>query len=72
MPEPDAGFAAPLMILIGGIIWVICIPIFINEIAGVNTTAWNFTGASGAAVLFQLMPFALIAGGIVWILKKVL
>lgn len=63
---------APVTILIGGIIWAITIPIFVTQIQDTNTTSWSFTGYAGAIVLYGLMPFAMIAGSVIWILKKVL
>jgi len=65
-------YTTPVMMVIAGIIWVICTPIFVDAVSDTNTTGWDFTGATGAITLFQLMPFIFIAGGIVWLLKKVL
>jgi len=65
-------YTMPVMIVIAGIVWVICIPIYVTEVQDTNTTGWSFTGATGAITLFNLMPFIFIAGGVVWILKKVL
>lgn len=67
-----SGYFAPVSILIGGIIWVITIPIFAEQVQETNTTAWTFTGATGAETLYLLMPFVLIAGGVVWIIRKAL
>lgn len=65
-------YSAPVSIIIAGIVWVICTPIYVNEIQNTNTTGWDFTGSSGAITLFQFMPFVFIAGGLVWIVRKVL
>lgn len=65
-------YTAPVSIVIAGIVWVICIPIYTDQVQNTNTTGWSFTGSSGAITLFNLMPFVFIAGGVVWILKKVL
>lgn len=65
-------YAAPVTIIIAGIMWVICIPIYVNEVQNTNTSTWSFTGSTGAVTLFLFMPFAFIAGGLVWIVKKVL
>jgi hypothetical protein len=62
-------FTAPIMTVIAGIIWVICTPIFVNQVDTTSTTGWNFTGAAGAITLFQLLPFIFIAGGVIWIVK---
>ena len=70
----DAGkeYTAPVMMVISGIIWVICVPIYVDAVQDANTTGWTFTGSTGAITLFLLMPFIFIAGGVVWILKKAL
>jgi len=65
-------YTAPVMVVIAGIIWVISIPIYVTSVQDTNTTGWSFTGATGAITLFNLMPFVFIAGGVVWLLKKVL
>lgn len=65
-------FTAPVLVVIAGIIWIIMTPILAEQVVATNTTNWTFTGASGAITLFNLMPFVFIAGGVVWILKKVL
>jgi hypothetical protein len=63
-------FTAPIMMVISGIIWVICTPIFVNQVQSTSVTGWNFTGSAGAITLFQLLPFIFIAGGVIWIVKK--
>lgn len=68
--EPGEGFTAPILMVLSGVIWVICIPIFADQVQGANTSSWNFTGAAGAKTLFYLMPFIFIAGGVIWIVKK--
>lgn len=65
-------YTAPVMVVIAGIMWVIMTPILVDQVQNTNTTGWSFTGYTGAITLFQLIPFVFIAGGIVWILKKVL
>ncbi len=65
-------YAGPVYMIIGGIIWVVCIPIYVTQVQNTNTTGWSFTGSAGAITLFLLMPFVLIAGGVVWILRKAL
>ena len=64
--------AMPVTILIGGLIWAATIPAFVEQIQATNTTGWTFTGYAGAIVLYGLTPFAMIAGAVIWILKKVL
>lgn len=63
-------FTAPIMMVISGIIWVICTPIFVTQVQSTSTSGWNFTGAAGAITLFQLLPFIFIAGGVIWIVRK--
>jgi len=70
--EMQTELLAPITILLGGIVWTITIPIFVSQVASTNTDAWDFTGAEGAIVLYSLTPFAMIAGAIYWIFKKVL
>lgn len=70
--EMNAELLAPITILLGGIVWTITIPIFVDQVASTNTDAWDFTGSEGAIVLYSLTPFAMIAGSIYWIFKKVL
>lgn len=70
--EMNAELLAPISILLGGIVWTITIPIFVDQVADTNTDAWDFTGSEGAIVLYSLTPFAMIAGSIYWIFKKVL
>ena len=65
-------FTAPVLVVIAGIMWVIMTPILVDQVQTTSTSGWNFTGYSGAATLFNLIPFVFIAGGIVWILRKVL
>jgi len=65
-------FAAPVLMVISGIVWVICIPIYADAIQTTDTSNWTFTGHAGAVTLFQLMPFIFIAGGVIWIIKKAL
>lgn len=57
--------------VIGIFVGVIMIPIVEEVIRTTNTTAWNFTGSSGAITLFRLIPFMFIAGVIVWFVGKI-
>jgi len=38
------------------------LPLAIAQWSGVNTSLWNFTGASGAASLWGLAPFMWVIG----------
>ena len=58
--EMNAELLAPITILLGGIVWTITIPIFVDQVASTNTDAWDFTGSEGAIVLYSLTPFAMI------------
>lgn len=51
-----------IMILISVLFAVALVPTIVTQWQGVNTTAWNFTGHAGAAILWGLAPFILIAG----------
>lgn len=54
-------FIAAVIIIIAGVYMV---PVIAHEVDNViyqNSSAWNFTGASGAASLMGLIPFVFIA-----------
>jgi len=57
-------------LVIGIIVGIVMIPIIEFEIRSTNTTAWNFTGSTGAITLFRLIPFIFIAGVIIWFIGK--
>lgn len=46
--------------------------LFIQGPTYVNTTAWNFTGASGAASLWLLLPLIIIAGAVLSFVKDLI
>jgi hypothetical protein len=48
--------------LISAMFAVALVPTLITQWQGVDTSSWNFTGHEGAAVLWGLAPFLLIAG----------
>ena len=51
-------------VLIMVIFFVALIPTIVSQVqdtAVIDTTTWNFTGASGAATIFLLIPFVVIA-----------
>lgn len=51
-------------VLIMVIFFAALIPTIVSQIQDttvVNTTAWNFTGHTGAATIFLLIPFVVIA-----------
>jgi len=51
-----------IMVLISVLFAVALVPTIITQWQGVNTTEWNFTGHEGAAILWGLAPFILVAG----------
>lgn len=51
-----------IMVLISVLFAVALVPTIVTQWQGVNVTAWNFTGHEGAAILWGLAPFILIAG----------
>lgn len=60
-------------VLIGVIFFAALIPTIIDQITGtdiIDTTAWNFTGHSGAATIFLLIPFVVIAAFVLGIVLK--
>jgi len=56
------------------ILGLACTPIVVDQVQGLNTTAWEFTGYEGAITLIELVPFiyvvAILMATIVWGLKK--
>ena len=53
---------ALILLLISVLFAVALVPTIIVQWQGVDTSAWNFTGAAGAIVLWGIAPFVLIAG----------
>lgn len=53
---------ALVLILISALFAVALIPTVITSWQDVNTDAWTFTGATGAATLWDAVPFVLIGG----------
>jgi len=45
---------------------------FVQGKAYVNTTAWNFTGSSGASALWLLLPLIIIAGAVLSFVKDLI
>ena len=37
-------------------------PTIVDQVQGMNTTGWNFTGHEGAIALLGLVPFCWVAG----------
>lgn len=66
------GGAAIVVLLVGVIFLSALVPEVVTQVEDVNTTAWNFTGSSGAGTLWQLIPFIIIAGYIVKMLVELL
>lgn len=53
---------ALVLILISALFAAALIPTIITEWQDVNTDAWDFTGSTGAATLWDAVPFILIGG----------
>jgi hypothetical protein len=51
-----------VLILISALFAAALVPTIITEWQDVNTDAWNFTGSTGAATLWDAAPFVLIGG----------
>lgn len=48
------------------------LPEVVTQVQGVNTTAWSFTGYSGASTLWNLVPFIFIAGFVIGVLADLI
>jgi len=48
------------------------VPIIIDQVQQTNTSAWTFTGATGARTLFLLLPFIFIVGIVVYFIGSLL
>ena len=51
---------------------VYLLPVIVDTIVTTNFTNWTFTGAAGAKVLYQLLPFIFIVGMIVYFIGRLL
>jgi len=51
---------------------VYLLPVVVDAITGTNFTSWTFTGADGAKVLYQLLPFIFVVGMIVYFIGRLL
>ncbi|MEM3629104.1 MAG: hypothetical protein QXE06_07010 [Candidatus Bathyarchaeia archaeon] len=61
-----------IMLTITLILGVILVPIVVNQVQNTSTAGWTFTGAQGAATLFQLLPFIFIVGMVVYFIASLL
>lgn len=59
-------------LVISLIFGVYLLPVVVDAIVGTDTTNWTFTGASGAIVLYNLLPFIFIVGMIVYFIGRLL
>jgi hypothetical protein len=59
-------------LVISLIFGVALVPTVVDTIAGTNYTNWTFTGASGAKVLYGLLPFIFICGLIVYFVLRLI
>ena len=74
MTEPTKP-AIIIMILISVLFLSALIPTIIEHIQGtshVDTTTWNFTGHSGAATLWLLLPLLVVAGAALGFVKDLI
>ena len=63
---------AAVGMLIVVLIYIGLIPTFVDQVQGLNTTGWTFTGYSGAITLVNLIPFVIIAGALLLIISDAL
>jgi len=64
-----------IMVLVSILFLSALTPTIVDQIQGtsnVNTTTWNFTGHSGAATLWLLIPLLLIAGAALGFVKDLI
>lgn len=53
---------AIILVMISALFAAALVPTIITEWQTVNTDAWDFTGSTGAATLWDAVPFILIGG----------
>jgi len=58
--------------IITAIIYVNLIPTFVEAVTGIDTSGWNFTGATGAIAILLLLPLIFIAGIVIWMVTTVI
>ena len=61
-----------IMLTITLILAVILVPIVVDQVQKTNTSTWTFTGHTGAATLFMLLPFIFIVGIVVYFIGSLL
>lgn len=71
MPELKLG-ADTVVLAIMLVISLVITPVVVDQVQGLNTTGWTFTGAAGAKTLLLLIPFVWIAGLVVAIILNLL
>lgn len=64
--------SAVIGLIVTAIIYVYLIPTFVTAVTGIDTSGWNFTGATGAIAILLLLPFVFIVGIILWFVKSIL
>lgn len=64
--------ASWIILTITLILGVILVPIVVDQVESIDTTAWNFTGSAGAITLFRLLPFIFIVGIVVYFIASIL
>jgi hypothetical protein len=70
--DPGGKATQWILITITLILGVILVPIIVQQVQTTDTTGWNFTGHSGAATLFMLLPFIFIVGIVVYFIGSLL
>lgn len=61
-----------VFILVALIFVAALLPEMVTQVQTVNTSAWTFTGYSGAATLWLLTPFIVVAGIVIAILDDLI
>ena len=75
IPDDVSKPAILIGILIGVLFLAALMPTIVDFIQGtsnIDTTTWNFTGSSGAASLWLLIPLIVIAGAVLGFVKDLI
>jgi len=71
-PEVSGKVISLVTLVIGLLIWIVLVPIVVDQVTSINTDTWNFTGDTGAITLLMLTPFIFIVGGIIYFIKELI
>lgn len=58
----SASIKGSVAVVVITIVLLAMTPVVIDQVQGVNTSGWNFTGYQGAIALLGLVPFLWVAG----------